>query len=126
MGRWVTICLPVPTPMGVTMKRLGCWVVLSSALLTMPALAMRCGGELVSRGLHLVEVLERCGDPVFRREHVEYRGYQFGVYLASPVLVDEFVYDLGPQKFRRRLRFEDGELRRIDILKKGSFRQFSH
>ena len=47
------------------MKRLGCWIVLSSALLTMPALAMRCGGELVSRGLHLVEVLERCGDPMY-------------------------------------------------------------
>jgi len=107
------------------MKRLGCWVVLSSALLTTQALAMRCGGELVSRGLHLVEVLERCGDPMYRREHMEYRGYQFGFLIASPVLVDEFVYDLGPQKFRRRLRFEDGELRQIDTLKKGSFRQFN-
>ena len=104
------------------MKPLRCWIVLTGMALTMPALAMRCGGELVSRGLHLVEVLERCGEPMFQRGYVEYRGYEVGIYLGSSMVVDEWVYDLGPQKFRRRLRFEDGELRRIDTLKKGSFR----
>lgn len=99
------------------------WVLaLVATLAAPPVWAMRCGGELVSRGLHLVEVLERCGDPVYRAERVTYRGYDVGVFLAAPVVIDEWIYDLGPQKFRRRLLFEDGELRRIETLRKGSFR----
>ena len=80
--------------------------------------ALRCGQHLVDRGLELYEVLERCGEPVDQRSFVIYRGYDVGYFEAGPVQVDELIYEIGSNKFRRKLRFEDGQLRRIETLRK--------
>jgi hypothetical protein len=80
--------------------------------------ALRCGQHLVARGLELYEVLERCGEPVDQRSFVIYRGYDVGYFEAGPVQVDELIYEIGGNKFRRKLRFEDGQLRRIETLRK--------
>ena len=81
---------------------------------------LRCGVAIVSEGQYTFEVEERCGEPLFQRTHVEYRGYDIGPFWAVPVQVDEWVYDLGQVKFRRLLRFEDGVLTRISTLGRGS------
>ena len=47
-----------------------------------------------------------------------YRGYDVGYFEAGPVRVDELIYEIGSNKFRRKLRFEDGQLRRIEMLRK--------
>lgn len=83
---------------------------------TWAAGSLRCGVELVSEGQYAFEVLERCGEPLYQRTHVEYRGYDVGPFWAVQVQVDEWVYDLGQVKFRRLLRFEDGRLMRIELL----------
>jgi len=80
--------------------------------------ALRCGQHLVARGLELYEVLERCGEPVDQRSYVIYRGFNVGLFEVGPVQVDELIYEIGRNKFRRKLRFEDGQLRRIETLRK--------
>lgn len=74
---------------------------------------MRCDQSVISRGFLTFEVEERCGPPVTAFSRVDY-----GRYGEPPVYVDEWVYELGSNKFRRLLRFEDGRLRRIETLRK--------
>lgn len=122
------------------MKRLGvrplatASALLAGLLLAQPALALRCGSKLVTEGMHEVQVVAICGEPVTRR-HLGYtmRGFDrapgasnshgwsmytgpaFGA-LAEDVAVTEYVYNFGPRKFMRRLVFEGGLLVSIEPL----------
>ena len=70
---------------------------------------LRCDQSLVDRGLTPFEVLERCGAPEFEMRFADYR------YPGILVHVDEWTYDLGRNKFRRLLTFENGRLVRIEM-----------
>ena len=70
---------------------------------------MRCGTYLIERGLTFFEVLERCG-----KADLEYswdQSYAPGVQAR----VTEWVYEQGPNKFRRVLTFEEGRVRDIEL-----------
>jgi hypothetical protein len=73
---------------------------------------MRCEYGLISRGLTPWEVRQRCGEAVYTDRRIEHRppGYY--------VEVDEWIYDQGETRFQRLLRFENGRLRRIELLGK--------
>jgi hypothetical protein len=73
---------------------------------------LRCDTDLVSRGMTSFEVLERCGAPVYETAFVDVR--HPGVF----VYVDEWLYDLGSNRFRRLLTFENGRLARIETRPK--------
>ena len=87
--------------------------------------AFRCGSHLVSEGDTRSEVIARCGDPTeidqrsaILRQPVVWVGgrpYSVGNGLVE-VPVEVWVYNLGPSKLMRRLRFEDGLLVDIDTL----------
>ena len=80
---------------------------------TLPAAAgLRCDQSLVGRGLTPFEVLERCGAPEFELGFADYR------YPGILVHVDEWTYELGHNKFRRLLTFENGRLVRIEMRSK--------
>ena len=83
-------------------------------LLSLPAggVEMRCGESLVERGFTPLEVLERCGAPEFEMRWTDYR------YPGIWVHVDEWIYHLGSNKFRRLLTFENGRLVRIELRDK--------
>ncbi len=91
-------------------------VSLAAALLILPNLAaagtMRCGDDLIQRGFTLFEVLERCGKPDL--EYAWDHRYVPGVEAT----VTEWVYDQGPNRFRRVLRFEEGRLREVELRPK--------
>ena len=117
-------------------------VALVALLFAWPAHALRCTGGLVSLGDHQVEVLERCGEPVFVARRIEYpfderplaperpledeRAYgrtdaanQRLIRIANlPVQVEEWVYDLGNRRFRQLLRFRAGRLIDIESIAK--------
>jgi hypothetical protein len=40
------------------------------------------------------------------------------LYEGVPVYVDEWLYDLGDNRFRRLLRFENGRLRKVELVGK--------
>lgn len=102
-------------------------VVAASVLVSDPAHALRCGSRLVKEGIHETEVKAICGEPVSERSlgyvirsyidryHGSTRVRYHGGY-AHEVLVTELVYNFGPRKLMRRLRFEGGLLVSIETI----------
>ena len=90
---------------------LGC---LLGALLAMPATAnsLRCDNTIIREGQHMYDVSAWCGAPLAEFSRVEYLTRDVFVY------VDEWVYQFGANRFERLLRFENGRLRRIELLAK--------
>ena len=94
-----------------------------------PAHALRCGNRLVIDGMHEREVKAICGKPVserslgyvlrshFDRTHglttTRYYGHS-GYY--REVLVTELVFNFGPRKLMRKMRFEGGILTSIETI----------
>jgi len=82
------------------------------ALYIPTAAAMRCGGRLVSVGDYSHEVLVRCGEPVHveRWELLRQTEGFFSFRSWEQVRVEEWLYNLGSNRFMRVLRFENGRL----------------
>ncbi len=92
-----------------------------------PAHALRCGNRLVKDGMHESEVKAICGKPVserrlgyvlrshFDRTHGLTTTRYYGSYQRE-VLVTELVFNFGPRKLMRKLRFEGGLLTSIETL----------
>jgi hypothetical protein len=89
----------------------------------------RCGSEIISVGDRRQEVLRKCGEPTaadswdevrLRRDYgsrflssrQDYPG-RIPILVEESVQVEEWEYNLGPGKFIRYLRFENGWLTRI-------------
>jgi hypothetical protein len=109
------------------------WPALSLAcvfvLFSDPAHALRCGSRLVKDGMHESQIIEMCGEPVSRR----HLGYIFRPYIIKrpagilgthvtrhvysgfneELLVTELVFNFGPRKLMRVMRFEGGQLTSI-------------
>jgi hypothetical protein len=91
-----------------------------------PAYAdLRCGNHLITEGDTRAEVVAYCGDPseiqstssILRRAVTWINGRPYTVgdgFIEVPV--DIWVYNLGPNKLMRRVRFEDGVVVAIDTL----------
>ena len=112
--------------------------VLAAALLAPEtAAAFRCGTKLVKEGMHETEIVAICGAPT-SKQHLGYavrlvdrrtgRPNLPGLTLSSSpanvlypaeVMVTEYIYNLGPRKFMRRLVFEGGMLATIETLGRG-------
>jgi hypothetical protein len=95
-----------------------------------PAYAFRCGSYVISEGATRSEVAAKCGDPteidrrsaILRRPTVWIRGrpyYRGETEIEIPVEI--WIYNLGPNKLMRRLRFEDGVLVDEDTLGYGYY-----
>jgi hypothetical protein len=94
----------------------------------------RCGtGRLVEEGDRPPEVQNRCGDPDTadtREEHRTLRKTVWTVVDGVPigkeveytvtVIIDEWTYDLGPNRFIRHLIFENGRLIRVWTADRGN------
>ena len=89
--------------------------------------------RLVEEGDRPPEVQNRCGDPDTadtREEHRTLRKtvwtYVDGVPIGKEVeytvcvMIDEWTYDLGPNRFVRHLIFEDGRLIRVWTADRGN------
>lgn len=97
-----------------------------------PAHAMRCGTKLVVKGMLETEVQAHCGEPAVVRDlgyvvrsfhplaHRPPHGgvlfrYGAGNYYQE-VQVTEYIYNFGPRKLMRRLRFESGVLVKLETM----------
>lgn len=104
-----------------------------------PALALRCGNNLVSEGDPKIEVLKHCGEPVsVERRRVVRAGIPRRDTSADPdelrfdrrelllntrsyveVNIEEWTYNFGPQKLMRVVIFENGLVAEIRQLGHG-------
>ena len=89
--------------------------------------AMRCGNKLVYEGDVAPLVEDRCGKPVHISRStilriptvwIHGRPYQLSTEEVA-IPVETWVYNFGPRKFMRKLRFEDGVLVDIEVLEYG-------
>ncbi|HEX6636644.1 MAG TPA: DUF2845 domain-containing protein [Steroidobacteraceae bacterium] len=107
------------------MNRVAATLVLG-LLASSPAFAaLRCGNKIVTEGDTSAEVAAKCGEPtdviqmrsIYRRPVIwiygrpQYIGEDF-----IEVPVEAWVYNFGPNKLMRRLRFENGLVAEIETL----------
>lgn len=93
---------------------------------TLPAQAstVRCGGRLIREGDAAAEVRARCGAPTdvtrteIRKAPIIWRdGRPYRLAGGDRLVpVETWIYNLGPNKFMRKLRIEDGIVVSIDTL----------
>ena len=104
------------------------FVVMLGLAAASPAHAFRCGTKLVSEGDTRSEVAAKCGEPteviaersVFRRPVIWSYGRPYFIgedYIE--IQVESWIYNLGPNKLMRRLRFESGVVTEIETLGHG-------
>ena len=94
-----------------------------------PAYALRCGSRIIQDGMHESRVIQLCGEPVSRR----HLGYVLRPYILKrpagilgthstrhvysgfheELLVTELIFNFGPRKLMRILRFEGDRLTSI-------------
>jgi hypothetical protein len=107
------------------MKRAAAAVIVLGFLACSPAFAFRCGSKIVTEGNTRSEVAAMCGEPdevvtmrsVFRRPVIWTRGRPYFIgedFLEVPV--ESWIYNLGPNKLMRRVRFEGGVVTEIETL----------
>ena len=110
------------------MKRILFSAVLVALAWDASAQNMQCGNKLISQGDTIPEVAAKCGDPthVDRSSIVRSANYAFvnGQWIASngaqvEIPVEVWLYNLGPDRLMRQIRFEDGRVVRIDTLDYG-------
>jgi len=102
-------------------------IVLAGLLATTSAWAetMRCGTKLVVEGVTRAEVAAKCGEPdevvtqrsVFHRPVIWTHGRPYFIgedFIEIPV--ETWIYNLGPNKLMRSIRFEGGFVVDIDTL----------
>lgn len=106
------------------MKRAAAVLVLG-LLVCSPAFAFRCGSKIVTEGDSRAEVAAKCGEPadvlrmasVYRRPVIWSHGRPYFIgedFMEVPV--EAWVYNLGPNKLMRRVRFEAGIVVEIETL----------
>lgn len=97
-------------------------------LVSRPAEAFRCENRLIREGMHEVQVFDLCGEPIsIRPLGLVLRSYYprrygiggisrtyYGPGYLNEVRATEVVYNFGPRKLMRVLRFEGGYLVEID------------
>jgi len=87
---------------------------------------MRCGSRLVSEEDSIEKVIDLCGEPsersrtwIVRQPRYELHGNEYTFPGEEEVPVDVLIYDLGPNKLVRKLRFVAGELESVETLGHG-------
>ena len=82
--------------------------------------SLRCQGKMIRPGDDMAEVLDLCGPPGNRIvEQVPVRSMVASGYarFSGFAVIENWVYDRGWGKFPAVLKFEDGELTRVDYLR---------
>jgi len=89
-----------------------------------PSHALRCGTRLVDVGDTREQVRALCGEPTDVSVRVETRSVHVRVAggivtQAASVLVETWTLNFGPQRFMKRLTFQDGVVTDIETLGRG-------
>jgi hypothetical protein len=88
---------------------------------------MRCGNKLIDDGDSTAEVRAKCGEPssvskrtILRRPAFYRHGqrYSYGTEMVE-IPVEYWIYNFGPNKLMRRIRFVDDVVEEIETLDYG-------
>jgi hypothetical protein len=70
---------------------------------------MQCGNRLVTLGDGMVDVLLKCGEPMFKETRSGAGGFR-----SKPVVIDVWTYNQGRGRFLRILTFKNGLVTSIE------------
>ena len=107
-----------------------CLIAIFLIALADPAWALRCGSRLVKEGMHEAQVIELCGEP----SSVRHLGFVLRPYIVKvpagdfghrstrhtyggyhqEMLVTEMLFNFGPHRLMRLIRFEGGRVTYIE------------
>jgi Protein of unknown function (DUF2845) len=79
----------------------------------------RCRNSLVYEGLSSTEVIGKCGEPATREvlaEPIRARFPSGAFQIVGTRTIEHWIYEREPGQFPARLTFEEGELRKIELL----------
>ena len=79
----------------------------------------RCNGSIVQTGQTIPEVLARCGEPDSRESAavpIRATGRLGGSYVVGTAVVEHWVYTRRGGQFPAYLTFDQGRLRRIELI----------
>jgi len=110
------------------MKRLVPAAILLALSGAASAESMECGNRLITQGDSLAKVASLCGNPT-QVDHTSIirqasGGWVNGQWVASAgaqieIPVEVWLYNLGPDRLMRQIRFEDGRVVKIETLDYG-------
>jgi len=83
------------------------------------AVPRACQPYELAVGMSKYELLSRCGNPVARSEWYDVSRFHDRVYSGGLVLVEEWTYVFGSNRFRRFIRIVDGRIIAIESGDKG-------
>ena len=119
-----------------------CFLSLFTAALLLPATAwsMRCGSALINKGDSQAKVLAKCGEPATRSSryalrtglYVKESGIEvngdsaidagrYYPYARGEVLIENWVYNFGPNQLMRQVTFADGIVEDVKTLGYGYY-----
>lgn len=82
-----------------------------------------CGSRVITTGMAAAEVRAACGEPtdrsigaILRRPVIWRHGRPWQGADLVEIPVERWLYNFGPQRLMRRLRFEDGLLTEVETL----------
>jgi Protein of unknown function (DUF2845) len=112
------------------MKRLLLAALLVSISWQAGAQTMECGNRLITQGDSLAKVAALCGNPaqvdhtsIIRSASAGWVNGQWmqsnGAQIQIEIPVEIWLYNLGPDKLMRQIRFEDGRVVKIETLDYG-------
>ncbi len=123
--------------MAIGTRHISAAVIACALLVPTTGHAFRCGNKLITEGMHRQEVIARCGEPASveterivtphyhlvgekRRRYVldsqgRYVTRGYGP-VQKEVLRQRYLYNFGPNRLMRELRFDDGRLVSITAL----------
>jgi hypothetical protein len=80
-----------------------------------------CSPDDIKRDITQYEILQRCGEPLFRDSRNEERLTAVDKYTNRLVImrIDEWTYNFGPDQFLRILKYENGKLVKIETGDRG-------
>jgi hypothetical protein len=110
------------------MKRLLAAVVLMAISWNAGAQAMECGDRLITQGDSIAKVATLCGNPT-QVDHTSIIRSASGTLINGQwiqsggsqveIPVEVWLYNLGPDRLMRQIRFEDGHVVKIETLDYG-------
>ena len=86
-----------------------------------PAHAFRCGSRIITRGDHAEKILRYCGEPASVQIRHRTRALRHAIGAVYPgiveeVVVEEWIFNLGPHQLMRIVRLENGFVAEIKSL----------
>lgn len=81
----------------------------------------RCRPEDLRRGMTVLELLARCGQPADREQRVRQVGRRalHPFTTASVMLEEQWIYDFGPARFYRIVTVVDGRIAEVETGRRG-------